>query len=93
MLPEGVPILGTGMDSRTKLANRHRHPLWLWGGHRGGGVFALVSPSPGEGRAGAGCPHTGAGSAGSRPRCADEMWQACNKPLVTVTFARQPLAG
>lgn len=48
---------------------------------------------PGEGRAGAGCPRTGAGSAGSRLRCADEMWQACNKPLVTVTFARQPLAG
>lgn len=54
--------------------------------------FIPVAP-PGEGRAGAGCLRTGAGSAGSRLRCADEMWQACNKPLVTVTFARQPLAG
>lgn len=57
------------------------------------GQEELTLVPPREWRAGAGCPHTRAGSAGSRPQCTDEMWQACNKPLVTVTFARQPLAG
>lgn len=61
-----------------------------------GDARGAARPRPrGAGRAGAGCPHAepGAGNASTRPRRADEMWQACNKPLVTVTFARQPLAG
>jgi len=66
----------------------HRH-------HSGGGTEG-VHPHPHRaGRTSAGCPHAEprAGNASTRPQRADEMWQACNKPLVTVTFARQPLAG
>lgn len=83
---EQVSILSMGTDY---CANSARcYPLWPrspWE-HRGG-----LAPSP-WGREGR---HRLPAHQGweRRPRRTDEMWQACNKPLVTVTFARQPLAG
>lgn len=103
-VPKAAPASGTrcrwlnGRLSRGWLRipvpRRHRHPLQAARGDTGWGGGGWPRPQ-GAGRAGAGCPHAepGAGNASTRPRRADEMWQACNKPLVTVTFARQPLAG
>lgn len=73
-----------------KLSNCHCHPLWPGSpqGQRGGS--SLCPPQEGTQHR---LPAQQGWERGSRTQCADEMWQACNKPLVTVTFARQPLAG
>jgi len=86
MLPERVPVLRTGTDPRAKPASCHCHPLRPRS-PRGHGGFA---PGKGVGRR---LPARRGWQRRQPSARADEMWQACNKPLVTVTFARQPLAG
>lgn len=76
--------------SHAKLSNCCCHPLWLRSPQGQKGGSPLCPPQEGTQHR---LPAQQGWERSSRTRCADEMWQACNKPLVTVTFARQPLAG